>query len=211
MPKVKVPRKSTAIDMTAMCDVAFLLLTFFMLTAKFKPNEVVVVDTPASVADKKLPDDKLIMISVDKKGRVFFGVENPKVRGKLLDRISAEKKIGFNAEQKKKFQNVANFGVSMTVLPEFLNMSFEDHAKEGVQKGIPIDSTSKYQRCELADLIQYARISYKEVTGDAPFIAIKADHDTNYPVVQEVINTLQSPRVRVNKFNLVTNLEKKPD
>ncbi|MEY4291989.1 MAG: hypothetical protein RIQ61_366, partial [Bacteroidota bacterium] len=31
MPKVKIPRKSTVVDMTAMCDVAFLLLTFFML------------------------------------------------------------------------------------------------------------------------------------------------------------------------------------
>ena len=29
MPKVKIPRKSTAVDMTAMCDVAFLLLSFF--------------------------------------------------------------------------------------------------------------------------------------------------------------------------------------
>ena len=35
MPKVKIPRKSTAVDMTAMCDVAFLLLTFFMLTSNF--------------------------------------------------------------------------------------------------------------------------------------------------------------------------------
>jgi biopolymer transport protein ExbD len=34
MPKIKVKRKGTWIDMTAMTDVAFLLLTFFMLTAK---------------------------------------------------------------------------------------------------------------------------------------------------------------------------------
>ncbi|RPI68323.1 MAG: biopolymer transporter ExbD, partial [Ignavibacteriales bacterium] len=42
MPKVKVPRKSTLIDMTAMCDVAFLLLTFFMLTTQFKSDESVI-------------------------------------------------------------------------------------------------------------------------------------------------------------------------
>ncbi len=46
MPKVKMPRKSTLIDMTAMCDVAFLLLTFFMLATKFKPDEPVAVVTP---------------------------------------------------------------------------------------------------------------------------------------------------------------------
>ena len=38
MPRVKVARKSTAIDMTAMCDVAFLLLTFFILSAKPKTS-----------------------------------------------------------------------------------------------------------------------------------------------------------------------------
>ena len=46
MAKAKIKRHSTAIDMTAMCDVAFLLLTFFMLTAKAKPQETVIVDTP---------------------------------------------------------------------------------------------------------------------------------------------------------------------
>ncbi|MFM7710399.1 MAG: biopolymer transporter ExbD, partial [Ferruginibacter sp.] len=34
MPKIKIPRKSTNIDMTAMCDVAFLLLSFFILATK---------------------------------------------------------------------------------------------------------------------------------------------------------------------------------
>ena len=39
MPKHKPKRSAPSIDMTAMCDVAFLLLTFFMLTAKAKPQE----------------------------------------------------------------------------------------------------------------------------------------------------------------------------
>jgi biopolymer transport protein ExbD len=36
MPKIKKPRLGFRVDMTPMVDVAFLLLTFFMLTAKFK-------------------------------------------------------------------------------------------------------------------------------------------------------------------------------
>ena len=60
MPKVKLPRKSTNIDMTAMCDVAFLLLTFFMLATKFKPDEPVVVKTPSSISEIPLPDADII-------------------------------------------------------------------------------------------------------------------------------------------------------
>ena len=56
MPKHKPKRSAPTIDMTAMCDVAFLLLTFFMLTAKAKPQELVVVDTPSSISETKLPD-----------------------------------------------------------------------------------------------------------------------------------------------------------
>ncbi|MCS7075691.1 MAG: biopolymer transporter ExbD [Bacteroidia bacterium] len=211
MGKVKVPRKSTNIDMTAMCDVAFLLLTFFILTAKFKPNEPIIVDTPASVADKKLPEDKVITISVDKKGRVFFGVDNIQVRRKILDRVANEKKLTLSAEQRRKFENIASFGVPMNELPKFLTLDFSQHADPNVQKGIPIDTTNKYQRSELTEWIQYSRLAYKEVTGSAPFIAVKADYDVNYPAVQDIINTLQSPRVKINKFNLVTNLEKKPE
>ena len=66
MPKVKVPRKSTSIDMTAMTDVAFLLLTFFMLATKFKPDEPVVVDTPSSVSQIKLPETDIMQLTIDK-------------------------------------------------------------------------------------------------------------------------------------------------
>ncbi|WP_290090695.1 biopolymer transporter ExbD, partial [Duncaniella muris] len=39
MGKVKMKRKSTLIDMTAMSDVTVLLLTFFMLTSTFLQKE----------------------------------------------------------------------------------------------------------------------------------------------------------------------------
>jgi biopolymer transport protein ExbD len=64
MPKVKIPRKSTSIDMTAMCDVSFLLLTFFMLTSKFRPPEVVPIDLPNARSQTKL--DHVMTITVDK-------------------------------------------------------------------------------------------------------------------------------------------------
>ena len=68
MPKHKPARKAPSIDMTAMCDVAFLLLTFFMLTAKMKPQETVVIDTPSSISETKLPEAGTLTILI---GKVF--------------------------------------------------------------------------------------------------------------------------------------------
>ena len=71
MPKVKIPRKSTTIDMTAMCDVAFLLLSFFILATKQKPPEVLAVTPPNSVSAKAAPE-KSILITLTKEGKVFL-------------------------------------------------------------------------------------------------------------------------------------------
>ncbi|MFW2478462.1 MAG: ExbD/TolR family protein [Sediminibacterium sp.] len=75
MGRAKLPRKSTNIDMTAMCDVAFLLLSFFILTTKFKPAEAIAVTTPNSVAAKVAPDKDIVMITIDKDGKVFIKMD----------------------------------------------------------------------------------------------------------------------------------------
>jgi len=69
MPRVKLKRKSTIIDMTAMSDVTVLLLTFFMLTSTFVQKEPIQVATPASVSEIKIPESNIlqILISYDKK------------------------------------------------------------------------------------------------------------------------------------------------
>ncbi|HRF18171.1 MAG TPA: biopolymer transporter ExbD, partial [Chitinophagaceae bacterium] len=41
MPSVKIPRKSTDTDMTPFVDIAFLILSFFIMATKFKPPEPV--------------------------------------------------------------------------------------------------------------------------------------------------------------------------
>ena len=86
MPKIKVPRKNTHMDMTAMCDVAFLLLTFFILTAKFRPNELVQIKIPSSRATETVKDD-LVTISVDKDGNAFYTAASPRRKGEILTKM----------------------------------------------------------------------------------------------------------------------------
>jgi biopolymer transport protein ExbD len=84
MPKFKPHRQSYRIDMTPLVDVAFLLLTFFMLTTTFKPTEEVTIVLPASHSDYKLPESNVMTISISKDGRIFLGVDSQILRRKLF-------------------------------------------------------------------------------------------------------------------------------
>ena len=85
MPKVKIPRKSTIVDMTAMCDVSFLLLTFFILTAKFKPQSIVAVDVPTARSTKAV--DNAITITVNTEGKVFISLKEKSTRYAMLEKL----------------------------------------------------------------------------------------------------------------------------
>ncbi|OGU32474.1 MAG: hypothetical protein A2X67_14635 [Ignavibacteria bacterium GWA2_55_11] len=84
MPAVKVKRMGIAIDMTPLVDVAFLLLTFFMLTTKFKPQEEVEVNLPASHAKFKMPESDVMTITFSPDGRFFLGLDSQQLRGQLF-------------------------------------------------------------------------------------------------------------------------------
>ena len=78
---------STRVDLTAMVDLAFLLVTFFMLTTKFRPEEPVMVDTPSSVAEIKLPDRDIMMLIIDSEGRIFYDVDGKQTRVNILQKM----------------------------------------------------------------------------------------------------------------------------
>ena len=90
MGKVKIKKKETRIDMTAMSDVTVLLLTFFMLTSTFLQKEPITVITPPSVSEEKVPDANLLSVLVSPEGRVFLEVLGSKDSTMKSETVRAE-------------------------------------------------------------------------------------------------------------------------
>jgi biopolymer transport protein ExbD len=195
MGKVKVHRATPSLDMTPMVDLAFLLVTFFMLTTTFAPEEPVVVDIPKSVSEIILPDNDRIIITVADDGRVFFDMDNQGDRIQMLRTMGEKYGISFTPQEEHSFAILQGFGLPINTLPSFLDME-PDQRKTVTQPGIPADSLNN----QLADWIVFGRISNPKVR-----IAVKGDRDTNYEVVKKVINTLIDRKVL--RFNLITGLE----
>jgi biopolymer transport protein ExbD len=84
MPKIKMHRAGIRIDMTPLVDVAFLLLTFFMLTTQFKPPEEVQIELPTSNSQFKLPESDVMTLTLSKDGRIFLGLDSQLLRRRLF-------------------------------------------------------------------------------------------------------------------------------
>jgi len=216
MPKIKVAKSAPSLDMTPMVDLAFLLVTFFMLTASFRMAEPVVVDPPSSVSDKLLPENT-IMVTIDNAGRPFFGVSNPEAKINSLIKMGEKYKVKFTPEQIKKFGGMSSFGVDIVDLPRYINSTEADRLKFQPQKGVPNDSLKNPQlRDWILNSAQEANAFYmrerdkaqslgKEFKGEKPRYAIKADGKAKYISVKEVIKTFTD--MKIYRFNLITSLE----
>lgn len=199
MGKVRPKKHPPFMDMTAMTDVAFLLLTFFIMTATFKSQEAAEIDTPSSISAIKVPDDNIMIISIGTKGEVFFGVDAQPDRIAMLENIAQTKGISFTDAQKKKFSNQASFGFPLAQLKGWLDLPAPDMGTVK-QPGIPADSSGV---SELADWVYAARQANPQLR-----IAIKGDNSAKFPTFKNVLANLQSQNI--NRFNLITDSEEPP-
>lgn len=200
MGKIKVKRSTPLTDMTAMCDVAFLLLTFFILTATSRQPEPMPVDMPASTVQIKVPDTDLGTITVGDGGKLFFSVAGPDIRMNMLDRMGEQYGLTFTPEEKQRFSLIDGFGVPLSQLKQLIAMDNTQRIESGIQQGIPADSTDN----QLKEWILAARKATAEVNDKQMRIAIKGDKEEEYPAIKKVIDILQDQKL--NKFSLITSL-----
>ena len=215
MPKIKVPKSAPSLDMTPMVDLAFLLVTFFMLAASFRMEEPVIVDPPGSTAEKLLPDNT-IMVTVDNNGRAFFTLTNAEARMNALKRMAERHKVKFTEDQVKTFGGMSSIGVEMKDLPAYINAKDAERKKFKPQNGIPLDSANNQLHDWVLFAAQEANMIYqrekdaaqtagKEFKGEKLRYAIKADGKAKYISVKEVIDVFTD--MKIYRFNMITSLE----
>lgn len=197
MARVKPKRHNIRVDMTAMTDVSFLLLTFFILTAQFNVPDVETVTTPSSISEKLLPDASLMTVLSTTDGRFYFTpVDNGTERMQLLDKMGEKYGMKFTDKEKVEFTKVQSVGVPMNQLKGYLNLSEDDKKAFKSQTGVPLDSTNK----QLIDWVQKSL----EVNPDYK-LAIKGDVETKYPKVKALFEGLRD--IDFLKFWLITSQE----
>jgi biopolymer transport protein ExbD len=201
MPSVKLPKKSTATDMTPFVDVAFLILSFFMLATKFKPPEPLDITTPYSVSSDKLKEQDAVQIDFDSSGRIFFtmNVKNETqdngLKLELIKQVNSNRNLGLTNAEMINFQNYATVGSPFSQIKSLLDLPREQRDKVK-QPGIPVDSTNN----ELATWIGAAKVAFQ---GHQVFYMIKGDNNSSYPTFKGVIEALK--KNDEYKYKLITD------
>lgn len=222
MPKLKMPKSSPSIDMTPMVDLAFLLVTFFMLSASFRSPEPFEVSLPSSVTDKDIPKNAII-VTVDKTGKIYFNVSNAEAKGEVLDNIASTYSIKFTQKEREEFQMMASFSCPVNKLKDYINSEAEKR-KEGYPEGIPTDTTEATTN-ELRYWIQFGdaaarntgRTNFEEakmknanvkIDDFKPKYILRVDGDTEYSKAKKVIDVFRD--LNLNNLNFVTSMEIAP-
>lgn len=200
MPSVKIPRKSTATDMTPFVDVAFLILSFFMLATKFKPPAPIEITTPKSVSSEKLKENDAVLIEFDSTGRVYF-TANTKVsadndlKRDLIVEVNKNRNLGLTEREIQNFRNYSTVGSPFNQLKALLALP-KDQRDKIKQPGIPVDSTNN----ELTTWIGAAKVAFQ---GRQLIYMLKGDNNAKYPYFKGVIDAMKANEEF--KYKLITD------
>lgn len=198
MPSVKIPKKSTDTDMTPFVDIAFLILSFFIMATKFKPQDPVEITTPNSVSSQALPANDALMILIDKDNKVFFSVlaeNSPGILDQIIQGINTTRNLGLTQAEMANFRRTSAVGVPFAGLKNLLAIP-ADQQRNFSQPGIPVmDSASN-------ELVWWINESKKAFAGKQLTYLIKGDGTSRFPTFNAVISALK--RNDELKYSLVT-------
>ncbi|CAN5220881.1 biopolymer transporter ExbD [soil metagenome] len=200
MGRAKVKRGSTFVDMTAMCDIAFLLLSFFILTTKFKPDEAIEVVTPSSVSTKVATDKYAFKVTLDKEGRAFLDMSE-EMRKEVIEERAKARNLNLSDDDVKYFVNTSFVGVPLSQLNQFTRLSAEQLLATKLP-GVPTDSTNN-------ELQAWIRAAIEANQGKKLNFYIKGDNNVKYPAFKNIIEAFK--KNDIYKYNLVTNAEDVPE
>lgn len=209
MPSVKIPRKSTDTDMTPFVDIAFLILSFFIMATKFKPEEPIKVETPNSVSSDILKEENAMLITIGADSKVYLNVNavkdpNREKLGKIIHGINETRKLGLTETEMENFKSAPIIGVPFNGLKQLLNMSPEE-MKAVSQPGIPVLDTLNN---ELVWWIDETKKAFADGTSKLLYF-IKGDNNSTYPSFEAVVNALR--KNEEFKYNLITAQEGAPE
>lgn len=203
MPRNKMNRQSTLVDMTAMTDMVFLLLNFFIMSSHFIPPEPVAVITPSSINSDILPDSDVILVRIDKAGRVFFDMDGQPKRKKLIEDIDQNFLLGLDQHEKNGYMLGASIGTELKQLKKYLHIKPAERKHYAGETGIPVDSANN----ELSIWIVYGLAAQQGSLRSLKY-CIMADRDTPFPKVKRVLDIFKENKI--HKVSLVTSLEAVP-
>jgi biopolymer transport protein ExbD len=185
--------------MTAMCDVAFLLLSFFILTTKFKPAEAIAVNTPNSVAARVAPDKNFVMVTIDKDGKVFLSMDDEQKKEVIANTLNTSRNLGLNVAA---FKKADFFGAPFSGLASFLAVPTEER-KGNRLPGISVKDTANNE------MVTWMRLVIEAYMGQTqPNYLVKGDNMAKYPAFKAVVDAFKKNDIL--KFQMVTNPENVP-
>jgi len=193
MPRVKPKRHNVIVDMTPFVDVAFLILTFFILTAQFRSSDLEDIVTPKSISSLTLEETDMMTVNITEDGRYSFSpIESSSGKKQLLEKMAKKYNISFTEGEINSFVVSPTVPVPMSQLKSFLHVPKDEQANVKTD-GIPLDEDHQ----EVMDWIKYSL----EVNPSAR-LSIKGDAKAQYPKFQELFEQLRN--ISFYKFNLIT-------
>lgn len=190
--------------MTPFVDVAFLILSFFMLATKFKPPEPVEITTPNSVSTVKLGEHDAILVEMDPTGRVFFDFQPKDGPGQnkkydLIKNLNQTRSLGLTEAEMRQFALPGPIGVPFANVKQVLSGQLSDPKR---WPGIPVkDSTNNELQFWIRDAVTL-------LAGNQVDYMIKGDNSSKYPDFKNVLEAFK--RNDIYKFKLVTMPEDAP-